>query len=149
MKLFLSIANLEPVHRVRRESSAWKLKIRNGVRLHNRHNHAKLPEPVGRSREGTLEREREPRRRRRLWKNEKAGHGLPDDEILREVISTCFETSLLRDEDRTVRFRLMLRDPQEFTHSGGRDERSAAPRFCGADFARIERIAAPRPGSAV
>jgi len=42
--------------------------------------------------------------------------GLPSDDTLRYLLSVCFEASLLRDEGRGVRFRLMLRDPQQFSH---------------------------------
>jgi len=50
-----------------------------------------------------------------LVEAEGATGGLPDDETLKQLLATCFEASLLREEDRPVRFRLMLRDPQDFT----------------------------------
>jgi hypothetical protein len=49
----------------------------------------------------------------------KTTSGLPGDELLKRLIAICFEASLLRDEDRAVRFRLMLRDPRQFTQEEG------------------------------
>lgn len=37
---------------------------------------------------------------------------LPDDACLEQVISTCYQASLLKDEGRQVTFRLILRDPE-------------------------------------
>ncbi len=39
---------------------------------------------------------------------------LPDSRILEMLISTCYQASLMREEERPVRFRLILRDPEEF-----------------------------------
>jgi len=50
-------------------------------------------------------------------KDSEARNGLPCDAILKHLIAICFEASLLRDEDRPVRFRLMLRNPEQFTRN--------------------------------
>jgi hypothetical protein len=41
--------------------------------------------------------------------------GLPCVGVLKQLLAICFEASLLRDEGRAVRFRVMFRDPQRFT----------------------------------
>jgi len=43
---------------------------------------------------------------------------LPDQDTLEHLISCCYQASLMREEDRPVRFRLILRDPNCFD---GRD----------------------------
>jgi len=40
---------------------------------------------------------------------------LPRPAVLKLLVSICYQASLLREEDRTVRFRLILRDPERFT----------------------------------
>jgi len=39
---------------------------------------------------------------------------LPDASVLEQVLSTCYQASLLREEERPVMFRLILRDPGLF-----------------------------------
>jgi hypothetical protein len=51
-----------------------------------------------------------------LVEDAKANDDLAGAEILKRLLAICFEASLLRDEGRGVRFRLMLRDPHLFSH---------------------------------
>lgn len=44
---------------------------------------------------------------------------LPNQETIEELISTCYQASLLKDEGRQVRFRLILSDPDRFIPSEG------------------------------
>lgn len=39
---------------------------------------------------------------------------LPPDEVLLELLSTCYQVSLLREEGRNIRLRLMLAEPEDF-----------------------------------
>src|SRR5665647_1778318 len=44
---------------------------------------------------------------------------LPDREILEQVISTCYQASLMREEERPVMFRLIIRDSHLFPAEEG------------------------------
>jgi hypothetical protein len=44
---------------------------------------------------------------------------LPDREVLEQVISTCYQASLLREEERPVMFRLIIRDSHLFPAEEG------------------------------
>lgn len=44
---------------------------------------------------------------------------LPPDRELETILSTCYQASLLREEERPVRFRLMLRGHECFPQEGG------------------------------
>lgn len=44
---------------------------------------------------------------------------VPDRAELEHLISTCYQASLMREEERPVRFRLILRDPAEFPPEQG------------------------------
>ncbi|HBG05789.1 MAG: hypothetical protein A2075_19110 [Geobacteraceae bacterium GWC2_58_44] len=44
---------------------------------------------------------------------------LPDREVLEQVLSTCYQASLLREEERPVMFRLIIRDSQLFPAEEG------------------------------
>lgn len=44
---------------------------------------------------------------------------LPDRHLLERIISTCYQASLLREEQRPVRFRLIIRDPLLFPGEEG------------------------------
>jgi hypothetical protein len=44
---------------------------------------------------------------------------IPNPPILEHLISVCYQTSLLREEDRPVRFRLIFRDPSRFAPGHG------------------------------
>ncbi len=44
---------------------------------------------------------------------------LPDVGSLELLISTCYQASLMREEERPVRFRLILRDPEQFPSGQG------------------------------
>lgn len=44
---------------------------------------------------------------------------LPDDRILRRFFSTCYQASLLREEERLVTFRAILAGPEYFAPGGG------------------------------
>ncbi|HEY6871712.1 MAG TPA: hypothetical protein VI298_03175 [Geobacteraceae bacterium] len=46
-------------------------------------------------------------------------HGLPDRSVLERVISTCYQASLMREEERPVRFRLLIRAPELFPVDAG------------------------------
>lgn len=53
-----------------------------------------------------------------------AGLSLPDDEdTIRSVLSVAFQTSLLRDEDRPITFRLVVAPPEAFDAEGGPPDR--------------------------
>lgn len=39
--------------------------------------------------------------------------------VIEELISTCYQTSMLREEERPLRFRLILRDPERFASEEG------------------------------
>jgi hypothetical protein len=45
--------------------------------------------------------------------------GLPAPEILETVLSTCYQASLLREEERPVRFRLILANAASFPAAAG------------------------------
>ncbi len=47
------------------------------------------------------------------------GDSLPDQDTLDHLISCCYQASLMREEDRPVRFRLVLRDPGCFDGKDG------------------------------
>ncbi len=47
------------------------------------------------------------------------GDGLPDQDTLDHLISCCYQASLMREEDRPVRFRLILRDSGCFDSKDG------------------------------
>lgn len=57
----------------------------------------------------------------RLWEDVQAfsAEPLPDAETVEELISTCYQASLLKDEGRQVRFRLILSNPDRFVASEG------------------------------
>ena len=44
---------------------------------------------------------------------------LPDRSVLEQVISTCYQASLMREEERPVLFRLIIRDPHLFPPDDG------------------------------
>ncbi|MGO9612988.1 MAG: putative sensor domain DACNV-containing protein [Dissulfurispiraceae bacterium] len=44
---------------------------------------------------------------------------LSDSSILETLISTCYQASIMLEEERPLRFRLMLRDPDKFTADDG------------------------------
>ena len=44
---------------------------------------------------------------------------LPERRVLTRILSVCYQASLLREEERPVRFRLILRPPEEFPAPGG------------------------------
>lgn len=44
---------------------------------------------------------------------------LPDEETLHRLISVCYQSSLMREEERPIAFRLILRDPQLFDLEDG------------------------------
>jgi hypothetical protein len=44
---------------------------------------------------------------------------LPNPEVLEHIISVCYQTSLLREEDRAVRFRLIFRASSQFSPDHG------------------------------
>jgi hypothetical protein len=47
---------------------------------------------------------------------------LPEKEILEQLISTCYQSSLMREEERSVNFRLILREPERFAPEEGPPE---------------------------
>ncbi len=47
---------------------------------------------------------------------------LPEEEILEQLISTCYQSSLMREEERSVNFRLILREPERFAPEEGPPE---------------------------
>ncbi len=60
------------------------------------------------------------------WHSDEASKGrepdsdsLPEPSVLEHLISVCFQASLLRDEDRPVRFRLIYRAPDRFPPDQG------------------------------
>src|SRR5208283_3988522 len=44
---------------------------------------------------------------------------LPDSAVLEGLISTCYQTSIMMEEERPLRFRLILRDPEKFAAEDG------------------------------
>ena len=44
---------------------------------------------------------------------------LPEPGVLRTILSVCYQASLLREEERPVRFRLIVRSPNAFPAPGG------------------------------
>ncbi len=46
---------------------------------------------------------------------DKSVHALPEEDILEELISTCYQVSQLEEESRGIRFRTMLCEPHVFT----------------------------------
>jgi hypothetical protein len=53
------------------------------------------------------------------WQTLPPGRGLPPRALLEQILSTAFQASLLRDEERPVTLRLLLCDPNELPASGG------------------------------
>jgi hypothetical protein len=53
---------------------------------------------------------------RERWQEERdqAGASLPDPKVLEHLISICYQASLLREEDRPVRFRVIFLPPDHF-----------------------------------
>lgn len=47
---------------------------------------------------------------------------LPEKKILDQLISTCYQSSLMREEERSVNFRLILREPERFAPEEGPPE---------------------------
>ena len=47
------------------------------------------------------------------------GDSLPDRNTFEHLISCCYQASLMREEDRPVRFRLILREPSSFDGADG------------------------------
>ena len=47
------------------------------------------------------------------------GVALPDGPVLETLLSTCYQASLLREEERPVVFRMIFADPQDFPESDG------------------------------
>lgn len=47
---------------------------------------------------------------------------LPEEDILEQLISTCYQSSLMREEERSVNFRLILREPERFAPEEGPPE---------------------------
>jgi len=50
---------------------------------------------------------------------EAADEPLPEAPVLRSILSICYQASMLREEERPVRFRLILRPPESFPGPGG------------------------------
>src|SRR5215475_14051298 len=48
-----------------------------------------------------------------------ASDSLPDMPVLETLLSVCYQASLLREEERPVRFRLILRAPDQFLVTDG------------------------------
>jgi DisA bacterial checkpoint controller nucleotide-binding len=44
---------------------------------------------------------------------------LPDRPVLEQIVSTCYQASLMREEERSVRFRLIIRAPELFPADEG------------------------------
>ena len=44
---------------------------------------------------------------------------LPEQDVLVRILSVCYQASLLREEERPVRFRLIVRPPEAFPSPGG------------------------------
>lgn len=57
---------------------------------------------------------------------------LPDRAVFQQIISTCFQASLMQEEERPVRFRLIIRPPELFSPDEGPP--TGLHRF---DFARV------------
>jgi hypothetical protein len=53
------------------------------------------------------------------WQGLPPGPALPPRAVLEEILSTAFQASLLRDEERPVTIRLLLAAPEELPVSGG------------------------------
>jgi hypothetical protein len=53
------------------------------------------------------------------WSSLPPGPGLPPRAVLELILSTAFQASLLRDEERPVTFRLVLADPSDLPVEGG------------------------------
>jgi hypothetical protein len=53
------------------------------------------------------------------WSGLPAGPALPPRPLLERILSTAFQASLLRDEERPVTLRLLLADPETLPASGG------------------------------
>lgn len=51
--------------------------------------------------------------------NDEEGAGLPDGPVLETLLSTCYQASLLREEERPVVFRMIFADPQDFPEGDG------------------------------
>ncbi|HXW69783.1 MAG TPA: hypothetical protein VEJ88_09285, partial [Dissulfurispiraceae bacterium] len=52
------------------------------------------------------------------WNNIKYDQ-LPDADLLEKLISTCYQTSIMLEEERPLRFRLILRDPEDLAAEDG------------------------------
>lgn len=55
---------------------------------------------------------------------------LPGRDVLQKIISTCYQASLLREEERQVRFRLIIREPELFPADEGPPTGLHRLRFC-------------------
>lgn len=55
---------------------------------------------------------------------------LPDRDVLQKIISTCYQASLLQEEERQVRFRLIIREPDLFPDNEGPPTGLHRLRFC-------------------
>jgi len=51
--------------------------------------------------------------------HEYSANSLPEPSVLEEILSTCYQASLLQDEQRSVRFRLILQEPDRFAAEEG------------------------------
>lgn len=62
----------------------------------------------------------------RWWEGTPAGSpygaGAPDGPVLEELFSTCYQASLLREEERPATFRVILAGPEDFASGGGPPE---------------------------
>ena len=47
-------------------------------------------------------------------------HDLPDQAVLEDLVSTCYQVSLMKEEARGLRFRVMLCEPEVFLSEGFR-----------------------------
>lgn len=73
---------------------------------------------------------------------------LPRPRALQEVLSTCYQASLLSDESRPVRFRLILREPERFeAFTGGAGSLHALPfeRYLTLAPTQLRRLAPAAP----
>jgi hypothetical protein len=57
-----------------------------------------------------------------LLREPEAADPLPPSAVLQSLLSTCYQASLMREEDRPVLFRVMLRDPGRFPKDSGPPE---------------------------
>lgn len=56
---------------------------------------------------------------RERWDGARAKSGAPAGAVLGELFATCFQASLLREEERAVTFRVILAGPELFESGGG------------------------------